>query len=228
MNQIAFYLSHWQSWHPAWRSQSEQAVPLSLRRRMTSLGRDSLALAWDMVQKNSNTPYYLFASRHGDFERTYNMLNMLAAENELSPADFSLSVHHALCGLLSIVTHNTNGHLALAAGCDTFGCALLEAALLLQEQPQREILLVYYDSPLPPAYDSVGRTEEPVIAAAFLLSATQTDRRAIALQWMPRQQCTEAHATHSLAESFIHFLENKEENLWIIGERLCWNWRYQT
>jgi len=40
----------------------------------------------------------------------------LVAGEGVSPAEFTLSVHHALVGLLSIAQSNRRGHTALAAG----------------------------------------------------------------------------------------------------------------
>ncbi|MBF0098034.1 MAG: beta-ketoacyl synthase chain length factor [Magnetococcales bacterium] len=223
MNSLQLHITEWQFWQPDWHPQSDQPVPVALRRRMTTLGRNALALSWAMTP--NETLYYLFSSRHGDFERTHAMLSAMAEEDELSPAEFSLSVHNALCGLLSIATGNRHGHLALSAGRDTFGCALLEGGLLLQENPDRPVLLVYYDAPLPDHYAQAGRIDEPTVAATFLLTSPRSDQESISMRWLPVRHCPQAIQPPSLAECFLHFLQSGTETTWLLGERWCWHWQ---
>jgi len=63
------------------------------------------------------------------------MLEQVATEDGVA-GDFSLGVHNALAGLLSVSTRNHGGHTALAAGIDSFGFGLMEAAVCLLERPK--------------------------------------------------------------------------------------------
>src|SRR5262249_4135148 len=101
-------------------------VPMMLRRRATLLGQKILMAALALGE-TAGTGKYILASRHGEFSRQIAILNALASAELPSPAEFTMSVHHALAGLLSIHTGNTQGHTAISAGADTFGMALLEA-----------------------------------------------------------------------------------------------------
>src|SRR5262249_61026398 len=90
-------------------------VPLMPRRRRTALGQKMIASALACGEA-ALTGRYVLASRHGEFSRTLGILRSLAARELPSPAEFSMSVHNGLAGLLSIHSGNTRGHTALAAG----------------------------------------------------------------------------------------------------------------
>ena len=90
----------------------------------------------------------MIASRHGEYDRTTAILTSLADRESVSPAEFSMSVHHGLAGLLSIHAGNKRGHVAVAAGADTFCFGLVEAALALADEPEIPVLLIYYDAEL--------------------------------------------------------------------------------
>src|SRR4030095_4253261 len=77
-------------------------VPVSLLRRVSALGQQALKAAWGLPALHQSR--FVFASRHGEFDRTLGILQSLAQREPPSPADFSLSVHNALAGLLSIAT----------------------------------------------------------------------------------------------------------------------------
>src|ERR1019366_5555292 len=117
-------------------------VPLLLRRRISPIGQAALRVAWALPQVERAR--FVFASRNGEFDRTLTMLEQVAIEDGPSPADFSLGVHNALAGLLSICARNGGGHTALAAGVDSFGFGLMEAAACLLERPEDPVMLVYY------------------------------------------------------------------------------------
>ena len=88
-------------------------VPLLLRRRVSAIGQQALRAAWGLPA--AAEARLIFASRHGEFSRTLSILDALANDQPVSPADFTLSVHHALAGLLSIAQRNRLGHTAIAA-----------------------------------------------------------------------------------------------------------------
>ena len=95
---------------------SQATLPPLLRRRVTALGKMAFKAAFDLSALEPAR--FIFCSRHGEFQRTLSILTTLATGEAVSPAEFSLSVHNALAGLLSIAQHNTGGHTAIAAGAD--------------------------------------------------------------------------------------------------------------
>ena len=125
-----------------------------LRRRISTIGQMAFRASYALSEQR--TARFIFCSRHGESDRTLRILQSLAAKEPISPADFSLSVHNALAGLLSIAWGNTAGHTAISAGADSFGYGLLEAVACLKEGPSDPVMLVYFDDLLPQPYDEVA------------------------------------------------------------------------
>lgn len=150
---------------------TSKPLPASLRRRVTPIGRRALEAAWALcADLDGDAPRIILSSRHGEYDRTQGLLRALADGEDVSPAEFSLAVHHGLAGLLSIATGNRAGHGAVAAGGDTLGAALTEAAACLATGEAR-VLVMHFDQSLPPDYASVGGDDAPATAFALLLGA---------------------------------------------------------
>jgi hypothetical protein len=141
-----------------------------------------------------------------------------------SPTDFTLSVHHALIGLLSIAANNMAGHMAIAAGRDTFGCAMIEALGCLATEPQQPVLLIYYDAALPGLYgeldDAAGERE----FALSLLLTSGTGDGDLMLTATPAGEPVGIAATHQ-AQQFLWFFLTRRVELISPGERTNWHWR---
>jgi hypothetical protein len=166
---------------------------------------------------------FVFATRHGEFSRTLSLLRTLAADEPVSPADFSLSVHNALAGLLSIASKNQEGHTSLAAAGDTFACGLLEAAATLAASPKQPVLLVYYDEPLPPPYDTFGAAGDGTMALALLLGAPGGEG-VIELDADP-DETVEAPSGVQQALGFLRFYLSGAETGTSPGSGRLWHWR---
>ena len=196
-------------------------VPLLLRRRVSPIGQAALRAAWALPQVERAR--FVFASRNGEFDRTLAMLDQLAAEDAPAPADFSLGVHNALPGLLSICTRNHRGHIALAAGIDSFGFGLMEAAACLLEQPEDPVVLVYYDAPLPPGYpDTAPACTKTTLALAIALVAPPEASTSIVMSATPADDTEPCEAAPVV---FLSFLRTMAPEARATGERMIWQWR---
>lgn len=161
----------------------------------------------------------ILTSRHGEFSRTFSILESLAVENSVSPADFSLSVHHALIGLLSIAKNNKSGHTALAAGRESLFLGLIDAASCLIDNPNQDVLVVHYDEPLGGVYAPFDLPDSQPFAAALLLSAADGER--LTMGYVPSPQ---GSGSDDLAADFVAFLSSKEPRWSTEGEAMKWHW----
>ena len=247
--EFPIFVEDWFAWAPgletraAWRAwaglpgdgQARDAdglggLPMMLRRRIDSFGQKVIgaALACDEIR----TTRYIFASRHGEFSRTLRILGDLAERQPPSPADFSLSIHHALAGLLSIHTGNKAGHTTVSAGRDTFGFALLEAVANLAANPDEAVLLVCYDEPLSGDYRHFeeGPETAPLIVALKLsrrLGDVQAgDARLLHISAVASEAAPDADASGNNAiEDFLKFLLSGRDAGSSAGERMTWRWQ---
>lgn len=199
-------------------------LPLSLRRRVSAIGRRALEAAW-AVLPDSRKPRIILASRYGEYGRTFDLLNELDGSGEVSPADFSLAVHHALAGLLSIASGNKAGHSAIAAGIDSAGFALLEAAACLGESAE-PVLVMCFDEPLPDAYAPIQPDhEDACVLALLLVPATAGQGELINTRMTPVTQCAGTPArTGALAATLMALLAGDDREISTAGSRMSWSW----
>lgn len=199
------------------------ALPTALRRRVSAIGQKAFQAAWRLPV--SDDARFIFCSRHGEYARTASLLEALAAAEPTSPADFSLSVHHALAGLLSIARANGAGHSTVAAGPDSFGFGLFEAAACLAAGSERQVLLVYFDEPLPADYAALC-DEKDGFAAAFLLGPGRRDDRDIVLSCSPPETRLPQRSATNQARDFAEFLRSGECERQSRGGRVQWRWSH--
>lgn len=120
-----------------------------MRRRVDRLGRLACQVAY-WCQPAAGAPM-VFASRYGDATRSLALLGDLVQGEPVSPAGFGLSVHNAISALYSIAQGHTDNTVVVAAGRASVAAALAEAAALLADGAP-EVLVVYYEAPLPAGY----------------------------------------------------------------------------
>ncbi|MDY7578936.1 beta-ketoacyl synthase chain length factor [Herbaspirillum sp. RTI4] len=196
-NGVSFSIASQTSWAPgleteadwlAWadgnptsaerREPDLSALPANVRRRASAAGKMALKVASACLGVQASIPV-VFASRDGECARAVDLLQELAGNVPMSPAAFSLSVHNASAGLLSIARNDHGNNIAIAAGPDTIEHAVIDACGLLADgAPQ--VLLVAFDSKLPEvfsAYHGGGQA----FAWAWLLQPAQSD--CIRLTW---------------------------------------------
>jgi hypothetical protein len=239
---LPFHIRGWAAWAPgleteaAWRQWATgradkdatpaappAPMPMSLRRLISPLGQAALRCAWGLPDAARSR--IVSASRHGEFGRTLSILDTLAVGETVSPADFTLSVHHALAGLLSIAQGNRKGHVAVAAGPDSFGCGFLEAVACLQERPSEPVVFLYYDEPLPPPYDRFDRGAEQPLALALSLSASGAGAGLALGTATPRSAGGADGAERSPGLTFLRFLLTEATEASWPGARQEWQWR---
>lgn len=196
-------------------------LPPLLRRRITPLGKQVTAAAYALPVTGGAR--LIFSSRHGEFDRTLAILKTLADAEPVSPADFSLSVHHALVSLVAIAEKNTAGHTALAAGDESFCMGLVEAAACLHENPEQPVLLVHGDAQLPEAYAVFNAPDNQTSVLALWLEAPEnTSAPVFSVEVSPRQDSDPCPCDSAAA--FLAFLESDAATLDTFSARRRWHW----
>jgi hypothetical protein len=183
-------------------------LPVILRRRVTPVGQMAFRAAYALSVPDATR--FIFCSRHGEFQRTLGILTSLAAGEPVSPVEFSLSVHNALAGLLSIAWRNRAGHTTIAAGADSFRSALIEAASCLIEQPEEPVLLVYFEDHLTAPYDEVADSDDTCVALAMVLTAPRHTAGDVVVELAPCATVAAAESASGQAMAFLRFLLTDE------------------
>lgn len=140
------------------------------RRRMTAFSKMVLHSAYQVTQQHQHDQLAaVFSSRHGDLHKTANLLIDIINKQELSPTGFGLSVHNAAAGLFSIIKNNTSAMNAIAAGAESFMCALIEAYVRLNEGDEKMMLVVHTDEVLPQIYSQFADEQQVTHSIALLM-----------------------------------------------------------
>ena len=147
-----------------------KGIPPLLRRRFTDVGKLTIGSAMPMLEDYGQIPM-VFASRHGDVDLTLSLLESIADKEPLSPTKFSLAVHNAISGLMSIARKDVSEVTAIAATNALIPNALLEAATQLQVHDH--VLCVICDTPLPRVYQPFADSCQFPYAIALILSKTE-------------------------------------------------------
>jgi hypothetical protein len=160
----------------------------------------------------------VFASQHGELNYTVSLLKALATHEPLSPTTFSLSVHNAAAGMFSMLRADPAASTALAAGCETLGHALVESYCQLHANPERPVLMVYADGPLPAEYSGFAEPPQCARALAVLLS-----RGASRVASVEAEAADAPPSLEAQAESFVQHLAENRPGSWT-GEHRTWSW----
>ncbi|HQQ62821.1 MAG TPA: beta-ketoacyl synthase chain length factor [Pseudomonadales bacterium] len=239
---ISLKLLQWAAWAPGvttqddWRAWARDEkvigpdgqpaldfVPALARRRMSRVTRMSIQAAENCRGDKRNITT-VFASRHGEIQRSFGILESVAAAEPVSPADFSVSVHNTAAGLYSIQRHDRSPSTSISAGVDTLEAAFVETYAQLHGGND-EVLLVMADEPVPSAYrEFVDETEYPY---ALALHLARCDQPALTLA-LRKRTSTAAHppppGTHPLphALQLLRLLCGSNTDAW--GR---WQWEYR-
>ncbi|SEN32772.1 Beta-ketoacyl synthase, N-terminal domain [Duganella sp. CF517] len=185
-----------------------KAMPAMLRRRAGFLGKMALEVAYRCLAgradgDGSGGIPTVFCSRHGEVSRALELLSDLARGEALSPTAFSMSVHNATAGLLTIARSDRANHIALAAGAATIEHAVIEACGLLADGA-RMVLLVASDCQLPELFLPFQQCEEQPHAWAWLMTAADDDGDAISLRWNASDEAPSSGMPGGLAVAAFH------------------------
>jgi Beta-ketoacyl synthase, N-terminal domain len=226
-----FILQKWAVWPPI-QADTEQdlvrqkellaSVPKMLKRRLSPLAKAVFCAANQCIDAQMIVPI-VFSSSHGELAKSFSMMEMLEAGEEISPTAFSLSVHNSIAGLLSIAWQNTLQCTVVAPGEEGMAAAFIEALGLLQEGSE-QVLLVFYDEPLVDFYPT----------APFKLSTD--DSRALAVRIAKsgegqKLKMSSLPLTGNDGEQpvqlmpFIRFLAEPQAQLTLKTLRHSWRWQ---
>lgn len=209
-------------------------LPSLQRRRMSRLSRTALAVAHDCLEAASSQPALVFCTRYGEYGRTYELLEALAAKESLSPAQFSVSVHNTAVGLCSIHEGIRDYSTAVSAGPETLEYGFLDCAALLNTGEADEALLVFHDEPVPDVYGRPVPGFPGGLALALLLRGAGQSGDELELTWRARAgECTQTPSepmpcAMDHAGNVIRLLTGRAEGCSHEDSRLHWTWSYHA
>ncbi|HEY0290057.1 MAG TPA: beta-ketoacyl synthase chain length factor [Pseudomonas sp.] len=218
----------WQQWsqHPTQVDSGDEApdvsfLPAMHRRRLSRLARMAFSVGWPLAEDREHLPL-VFVSRHGETPRTFEILSDLAANQPLSPTQFSLSVHNAVIGLWSILRGETSEMTALAAAGDGLEHGVFEAAAMLATGASAVLLVVTEESP-PGAY--APWIDDVPFPYALGLLLTAGDDWQLSLTSLSPEQQGPTHSDWPHALNFLRALSTQQSALQHPWKSRLWNWQ---
>ncbi len=191
------------------------SVPALQRRRLGPLARVVFQVLGECMGEIVDEPV-IFSSRMGEIQRTQGILEAIAAQEQVSPAAFSLAVHNGIAGLWSLVHGVHAPLLALAPGDCSPVPALLEALGHLAERPGECVSVVCYEEALPAFYQPYLDGPPQPVAVALRLCAPAQARQVLTLgQLEPAASAGGAHF-----QSLIDLLHRDVRSV-VLDERQC-------
>jgi hypothetical protein len=171
-----------------WERTEAAAPPPALlapveRRRTGMTTRFALAAATEATEGEDRTGLEtIFASANGDGTVIGALMTALHTEGDaISPTQFHNSVHNAAAGYWHISAGSAAPSLSLGGHDGAFAAGLL-AAMATAATDRRPVLLCAYDTPMPPPFDAVRRTDFPFAVALILRPGMKPgDRAALTL-----------------------------------------------
>jgi Beta-ketoacyl synthase, N-terminal domain len=229
---LEFAIQTWAVWPPLALSNEQELVkmqgnllafvPNNLKRRLSPLAKTVFCAVSQCDSISSCIPV-VFSSTHGELAKSLDMIKLLEAGEDISPTAFSLSVHNAIAGLFSIVYGNTSEVTVLAPGEDGIASAFLEALGILQEG-EPDVLMVFYDEPLPEFYPSEPFQLSADSSCAVALKISK-DKEGMAIQFSRGEVCGYDGEQPVQLPSLIQFLSGTCSQLQIKTPRQSWHWQ---
>ena len=225
-----FILHTWAVWPPL-QPDAEQdlarqkellaSVPKMLKRRLSPLAKTVFCAANQCIDEHMIVPT-VFSSTHGELAKSFSMIEMLEAGEEISPTTFSLSVHNAIAGLFSIAWQNKLQCTVVAPGEEGLAAAFIEALGLLQEGAE-QVLLVFYDEPLVDFYPSAPfKLSADESSALALRIAKSGEGQTLKMSSLPLTGNDGEQPVQLMA--FIRFLAEPQAQLTLKTSRHSWRW----
>ncbi|AOE50971.1 beta-ketoacyl synthase chain length factor [Kangiella sediminilitoris] len=197
-------------------------IPAIKRRRLNGISKMAMHSSLKCLEKASVDPssvITVFASQHGELNRTVSIVDDMVNNQEVSPKDFSLSVHNAALGLFSIFNKNKHPGTSIAANTNTFGYGLIEALNLLHRFPDCLVLLTCFDSQVNPPFQSLQSALHPSHSYSLLLSAPDSQQY-ISMKFNKFEKRT--YPELPLELQFFNFLQNDVSSTTIRSEDTDW------
>lgn len=198
-------------------------VPAMQRRRLSIFAKLALYAGFEASKGHHDFPV-VFTSRHGDLHKTSTLLDSLANKEGFSPTLFSMSVHNAAPGLLSIFTGNKQASNTVSAGKDTFFMGLVDAYARLSSNMENKVLFIHCDQALPESYHGFNDEVQVDHCVAFLMSVADTKGVEINISKQLDDKSGDDKENTALPQAlqFADFISALKEEIKIGGETGYW------
>lgn len=238
---INFSVTKWSAWSPSlqtpesWIRWAEtpsyretetaqqpaiKSIPPLLRRRFDLQGKMAAACVMDCLDDLNGIPI-VFCSRHGEVARSAEMLSSMSNGEPVSPTAFSLSVHNAVAGLLSIIRADRSNYITISSRSSLVESGIIETYGLLNDGAEK-VLLVVYGNTLPECFSAYKEQDEQAFAFACLIEKDGSNRISLAASSTQAPVSRRSDIPQEL--QVFRFFLTRQASLETAGRNKTWHW----
>lgn len=224
-----FNLKNWLAWGIGELSDLEDLEDLSniksgmpnldgiraiVKRRMPKLSKYIYALTQDITILDKKIPT-VFASKNGELTRSFKIIRSF--DTDVSPTQFSMSVHNAIAGLLSVISQDDSKYIVVDSLSGVLETALIEATSLLTEH--NCVKVIYFDEDLPAELiESNLGNNQPIVLLLIIEKGTE-------ISFSSEANISNVKPCKEDFKQLVMFLNKQKETYHNINKRLRWNWK---
>lgn len=119
--------------------------------------------------ENTNPDYVVHATRHGELNTSYELIQSIKKQEIPSPLKFSASTQNAIAGAYSIIKKTTAPMTSISSGGESFSMGFLASVSLLYSKNLSNVLFIYTEPKIEVPYLAKisGPSEQIVVAAVI-------------------------------------------------------------
>lgn len=193
------------------------------RRRLSRLSKMAVRVAFDAIDGITMPLPSVFASRHGEINRTIALLDNLVLQEPVSPTVFAQSVHNTASGMFSILSHNHCPSSAICAGSSSLPQAFIEGWSLSMSFCS-PVLVVYVDEPIVEYYQPYLDEQESTLALAWVIEATEQGQCACQWHYQALGSDDELARPYSIARQWLNQSLEKRSEIRCQHTEGWWEW----
>jgi len=199
-------------------------IPMMQRRRLSKFAK---LCCYSLNQLGLEQHHQMvFVSRFGDLQKTNALIEEAAKGEDLSPAQFGLSVHNAVAGQFSIFTGNQQPSTTISAGEDSFHQGLIDAYARLHQSNDDEIVMVCTEGVPPEKYRPYITEQLIEHSVAVVLSKSQGTDIELSFDINAQPMPTKQPLPQALAFLAWWCNNDKSATSVITSATKRWHWQY--
>ncbi|WP_406020232.1 beta-ketoacyl synthase chain length factor [Succinivibrio sp.] len=149
-------------------------IPMMTARRLSDGCKLAVDAAMELTLENS-IDAVIFSSASGELEHNYKVLKSTVQKTDVSPTDFSMSVHNAAVGNYTILSKRKIPSSSVSAGIDSFVMALTDAYAMIKTGA-KNVLICDYDVTIPEFFKVYLDVAYPTYPHALALLISSGDQ----------------------------------------------------
>ena len=162
----------------------------------------------------------VYASKHAELSRTYKIIRQF--NQDLSPALFSMSVHNAIPGLLSVINHDDSVYTVIDSMSGVVEMAVTEAVSWLSQYPK--VKVVYFEEDSRTEADLSEADKDSGMVLMMVIESGDDCTLSLESKSAENQELKSNESNQNVIQ-LVNLLTGKQENYQNPQPRGLWQWQ---